>query len=54
MVSATDLIRWCRECLISYKIPEYMEFTEMSPKSKVEKLLRCGIKEKERQGMRKE
>ena len=47
-VSATDLIKWCRENLAPYKIPDYIEFRDMLPKSKVGKLLRREIREDER------
>lgn len=47
-VSATDLIKWCRENLAPYKIPDYIEFRDMLPKSKVGKLLRREIREEER------
>ena len=52
-VGATDLMKWCRECLVSYKIPDYIEFRDMLPKSKVGKLLRREIREEERQRMKK-
>ncbi|MFN3535129.1 MAG: class I adenylate-forming enzyme family protein, partial [Desulfatiglandales bacterium] len=46
-VSAADLIRWCRERLASYKVPSYIEFRDMLPKSKVGKLLRREIRKEE-------
>lgn len=46
-VSAADLIRWCRERLASYKVPSYIEFRDMLPKSKVGKLLRREIRQEE-------
>jgi len=46
-VSAADLLRWCRERLASYKIPSYIEFRDMLPKSKVGKLLRREIRQEE-------
>lgn len=52
-VSAIDLIKWCRERLISYKVPDYIEFRDMLPKSKVGKLLRREIREEERQRLKK-
>jgi long-chain acyl-CoA synthetase len=52
-VGATDLMKSCRECLVSYKIPDYIEFRDMLPKSKVGKLLRREIREEERQRMRR-
>jgi long-chain acyl-CoA synthetase len=42
------LIRWCREELASYKIPDYIEFRDMLPKSKVGKLLRREIRSEEK------
>jgi long-chain acyl-CoA synthetase len=50
-VSGTDLIRWCRERLAPYKIPGYIEFRDMLPKSKVGKLLRREIRDEERRRM---
>jgi len=44
----SELIKWCRERLAPYKIPEYIEFRDMLPKSKVGKLLRREIREEER------
>lgn len=47
-VSGTELVRWCRERLAAYKVPQYIEFRDMLPKSKVGKLLRREIREEER------
>ena len=47
-VGGTDLIRFCRERLASYKVPSYIEFRDMLPKSKVGKLLRREIRDEER------
>jgi long-chain acyl-CoA synthetase len=47
-VSSTDLLRWCRDRLASYKVPGYIEFRDMLPKSKVGKLLRREIRDEER------
>ncbi|MEW6666076.1 MAG: AMP-binding protein [Thermodesulfobacteriota bacterium] len=47
-VSGSDLTRWCKERLAEYKIPQYIEFRDMLPKSKVGKLLRREIREEER------
>jgi long-chain acyl-CoA synthetase len=47
-VSGADLIRWCRERLAAYKVPQYVEFRDMLPKSKVGKLLRREIRDEER------
>jgi len=42
------LTKWCRERLAPYKIPQYIEFRNMLPKSKVGKLLRREIRAEER------
>ncbi|MFB0508546.1 MAG: class I adenylate-forming enzyme family protein [Thermodesulfobacteriota bacterium] len=47
-INAPELIRWCRERLASYKIPSYIEFRDMLPKSKVGKLLRREIRDEEK------
>ncbi len=47
-ITGYDLIRWCRERLVSYKIPQYIEFRDMLPKSKVGKLLRREIRSEEK------
>jgi long-chain acyl-CoA synthetase len=47
-VDASELIKWCREKLAPYKIPDYIEFRDMLPKSKAGKLLRREIREEER------
>lgn len=47
-VSAQDLIKWCKERLAPYKIPQYIEFRDMLPKSKVGKTLRRQLREEER------
>jgi len=52
-VDASKLIKWCRERLAPYKIPQYIEFRDMLPKSKVGKLLRREIREEERRRMTK-
>jgi long-chain acyl-CoA synthetase len=53
-VDASELIRWCREKLAPYKIPQYIEFRDMLPKSKVGKLLRREIRDEERRRISKE
>ena len=53
-VDATELTRWCRERLAPYKIPQYIEFRDMLPKSKVGKLLRREIRDEERRKISKE
>ncbi len=47
-VSGTDLKVWCRERLAAHKVPHYIEFRDMLPKSKVGKLLRREIRDEER------
>ncbi len=53
-VGATELLRFCRERLASYKVPSYIEFRDMLPKSKVGKLLRREIRDEERRRLEKE
>lgn len=53
-VGGAELIRWCRDRLASYKVPGYIEFRDMLPKSKVGKLLRREIRDEERRRMQKE
>jgi len=53
-VGGAELIRWCREHLASYKVPSYIEFRDMLPKSKVGKLLRREIRDEERRRLQKE
>ncbi len=47
-VGGVELINWCRESLASYKVPSYIEFRDMLPKSKVGKLLRREVRDDER------
>lgn len=47
-VGANELIAFCKEKLASYKVPQYIEFRDMLPKSKVGKLLRREIRAEER------
>jgi long-chain acyl-CoA synthetase len=47
-LTAYDLIKYCRQSLVSYKVPQYIEFRDMLPKSKVGKLLRREIRDEER------
>jgi long-chain acyl-CoA synthetase len=47
-ISGYDLIKWCRTTLAPYKIPHYIEFRDMLPKSKVGKLLRREIRDEEK------
>jgi long-chain acyl-CoA synthetase len=53
-VDSSELLKWCRERLAPYKIPQYIEFRDMLPKSKVGKLLRREIREEERRRISKE
>ncbi len=46
-ITGYELIKWCRKILVSYKIPHYIEFRDMLPKSKVGKLLRREIRSEE-------
>jgi long-chain acyl-CoA synthetase len=52
-VGATELSKWCRDRLAPYKVPGYIEFRDMLPKSKVGKLLRREIREEERRRIEK-
>ena len=47
-ITGYDLIKWCRKRLASYKVPQYIEFRDMLPKSKVGKLLRREIRSEEK------
>ncbi len=47
-VGGKELLKWCRDRLASYKVPGYVEFRDMLPKSKVGKLLRREIREEEK------
>ena len=53
-VGGTELIKWCRGRLASYKVPSYIEFRDMLPKSKVGKLLRREIRNEEHRRISKE
>ncbi len=46
-ITGYDLIKWCRERLVPYKVPQYIEFRDMLPKSKVGKLLRREVRSEE-------
>jgi long-chain acyl-CoA synthetase len=52
-VGAGELIRLCRERLAPYKVPQYIEFRDMLPKSKVGKLLRREIRNEEKRKLEK-
>ena len=47
-ISSYDLMRWCRQRLAPYKVPQYIEFRDMLPKSKVGKILRRELRSEER------
>ena len=47
-ITGYDLITWCRKSMVSYKVPQYIEFRDMLPKSKVGKLLRREIRDEEK------
>ena len=47
-VSSYELTKWCKERLAPYKVPQYIEFRDMLPKSKVGKMLRREMREEER------
>ena len=47
-ITGYELIKWCRESLVAYKVPQYIEFRDMLPKSKVGKLLRREIRSEEK------
>ena len=51
-VTGYDLIKWCRKSLVAYKVPQYIEFRDMLPKSKVGKLLRREIRDEESRRVR--
>ena len=53
-VGGAELLKWCRERLAAYKVPGYIEFRDMLPKSKVGKLLRREIRDEERRRMSKQ
>lgn len=53
-VGSTELTKWCRDRLAPYKIPHYIEFRDMLPKSKVGKLLRREIRDEEKRKLEKE
>ena len=47
-ITAQELIGWCRARLAPYKVPQYIEFRDSLPKSKVGKLLRREVRSYER------
>ena len=52
-ITGYELTRYCRERLVAYKVPQYIEFRDMLPKSKVGKLLRREIRDEEKRRMEK-
>ena len=53
-VGGAELLQWCRDKLAPYKVPGYIEFRDMLPKSKVGKLLRREIRDEERRRITKD
>ncbi len=53
-VGAAELLNFCRGRLAAYKVPSYIEFRDMLPKSKVGKLLRREIRDEESRKQEKE
>jgi len=53
-IGSTELLRWCRDRLAPYKVPQYIEFRDMLPKSKVGKLLRREVRDEEKRKLEKE
>jgi long-chain acyl-CoA synthetase len=53
-VGGAELQQWCRDRLAPYKVPGYIEFRDMLPKSKVGKLLRREIRDEERRRIAKD
>ena len=47
-ITGYELIKYCRDSMVSYKVPQYIEFRDMLPKSKVGKLLRREIRDEEK------
>jgi long-chain acyl-CoA synthetase len=47
-VTAYDLAKHCRDRLLPYEVPDYIEFRDMLPKSKVGKLLRREMRDEEK------
>lgn len=53
-VGGVELIKWCSDRLAPYKVPAYVEFRDMLPKSKVGKLLRREVRDDERRKLSKD
>lgn len=47
VVSSYGLMSWCWDRLNFYKVPQYIEFRDILPKSKVGKLLSRELREEE-------
>lgn len=47
-VDAKELLKWCRERLAPYEVPQYIEFRDMLPKSKVGKILKRELRDEEK------
>jgi long-chain acyl-CoA synthetase len=47
-ITGYELTKFCREKLVNYKIPQYIEFRDMLPKSKVGKMLRREVRSGEK------
>jgi long-chain acyl-CoA synthetase len=47
-LSGYELLNWCRSRLAPYKVPHYIEFRDILPKSKVGKVLRREIRAEEK------
>jgi len=47
-VSGFELMKWCKDRLAPYKVPQYIEFRDMLPKSKDGKYLRRELREEEK------
>jgi len=47
-ITGYELRRWCKKRMTSYKVPDYIEFRDMLPKSKVGKYLRRELRKEER------
>ena len=52
-VTGYDLITWARQRLAAYKVPQYIEFRDVLPKSKVGKMLRRELRAEERKKQEK-
>lgn len=48
-MTGVEMIKWCKTKLTSYKVPDYIEFRDMLPKSKVGKYLRRELRREERE-----